>query len=80
MSSQGSAAIVGIIAGLVSFVVPGCLEVLLMKLLSGQRPGRGRSAMPHHKVCDAASPRLQPAPCCVATALASATAVMYVFG
>jgi len=35
--------------------------------------------LPHHKVGDAASPRLQPSPCCVTTALANATAVMYVF-
>jgi hypothetical protein len=37
-------------------------------------------SLPHHKICDAASPQLQPSPCCVATVLASATAVMYVFG
>jgi len=36
MSSQGTA--VGIIAGLVSFAVLGCLEVLLMELLFGGDP------------------------------------------
>jgi hypothetical protein len=41
MSSQGSAATVGIIAGLVSFVVLGCLEVLLIKLLFGSDPSNG---------------------------------------
>jgi O-antigen/teichoic acid export membrane protein len=41
MSSQGSATSVGIIAGLVSFVVLGCLEVLLIKLLFGGDPSNG---------------------------------------
>jgi hypothetical protein len=41
MSSQGSAATVGIIAGLGSFVVLGCLEVLLLELLFGSDPSNG---------------------------------------
>jgi hypothetical protein len=41
MSSQGSTATVGIIAGLVSFVVLGCLEVLLVKLFFGGDPSNG---------------------------------------
>jgi len=41
MSSQGSAATVGVIAGLVSFVVLGCLEVLLMELVFGSDPSNG---------------------------------------
>jgi O-antigen/teichoic acid export membrane protein len=41
MSSRGSAATVGIIAGLVSFVVLGCLGVLLMELLFGSDPSNG---------------------------------------
>jgi O-antigen/teichoic acid export membrane protein len=41
MSSHGNAATVGIIAGLVSFVVLGFLEVLLMELLFGGDPSNG---------------------------------------
>jgi O-antigen/teichoic acid export membrane protein len=41
MSSQRSTAAVGIIAGLGSFVVLGCLEVLLMELLFGSDPSNG---------------------------------------
>jgi F0F1-type ATP synthase assembly protein I len=41
MSSRGSAAAVGIIAGLVSFVVLGCLEGLLMEVLFGSDPSNG---------------------------------------
>jgi hypothetical protein len=41
MSTRGSTAAVGIIVGLVSFVVLGCLEVLLMKLFFGGDPSNG---------------------------------------
>ncbi len=41
MSSQTSTAAVGIIAGLVSFVLLGCLEVLLAAVLFGSDPSNG---------------------------------------
>jgi hypothetical protein len=41
MSSKRSAGAVGIIAGLVSFVVLGFLEVLLVELLFGGDPSNG---------------------------------------
>ena len=41
MPSQGSATAVGIIAGLVSFAVLGCLEMLLVVLLLGGDPSNG---------------------------------------
>ena len=58
----------------------GSMAALLLASAGREVTLLERERTPHHKVCDAASPRFQPSPCCVATALASATAVVYMFG